>query len=135
MVLRIRYGRTDSSNATTNQEEKSAENDFLNYVRNEESDKIKELSKDPAKCLQLSQNWDLIRKCARILMATESPDLVKPVLEVLTDANPHAFKVGEIHILEGISIANSSQMIVAVLEYWATNKVRSQLFEQICFFF
>ena len=123
MVLRLRYGRTDSIIATANQDEKNFENEFLNLVRNEESDKIRELAKDPTKCLQLSQNWDLIRKCARTLMDMDSPDLVKPVLEVLTDANPHAFKVGEIHILEGIGIANSSTMILAILKYWATSKV------------
>ena len=77
MVLRLRYGRTDSIIATANQEEKNFENEFLNLVRNEESEKIRELAKDPTKCLQLSQNWDLIRKCARTLMDMDSPALVK----------------------------------------------------------
>ena len=79
MVLRLRYGRTDSTTPTTSQEDKRSENEFLDFIRNEDTEAIHELSKDAAKCLQLSQNWDFIRHCAKLLMAMESTDLIKYV--------------------------------------------------------
>ena len=77
MVLRIRYGRTDSNIPNTNQEDKKVEHEFLDLIRNEDIEAIHELSKDATKSLQISQNWDLIRNCAKTLMAMESPNLVK----------------------------------------------------------
>ncbi len=46
---------------------------------------------------------------------------VRAVLELFTASNPHAFKVGEMFILEGMSNGNS-EMIVEILQYWAVNK-------------
>ena len=38
------------------------------------------------------------------------------------NSNPHSFKVGEIFIIEGLDVLNSA-VIIAVLQYWAENKV------------
>ena len=49
--------------------------------------------------------------------------LFRIVLDLLTDANaPHAFKVGEIFILEGLNY-HSPDLIVDTLKYWALKKV------------
>ena len=44
-------------------------------------------------------------------------------MELLTDANtPHAFKVGEIFVLEGLGESNVD-FILFTLQYWAEKKV------------
>ena len=45
------------------------------------------------------------------------------VLENFVNSNPHSFKVGEIFIIEGLDVLNSA-VIIAVLQYWAENKVQ-----------
>ena len=44
------------------------------------------------------------------------------MLENFVNSNPHSFKVGEIFIIEGLDVLNSA-VIIAVLQYWAENKV------------
>jgi hypothetical protein len=73
-----RFGRTNSSIANTSVEDQNIENVFLDNIRFGETAAIQETAKDPTKSLQLSQNWELVRKCAKDVAATsENTDLLK----------------------------------------------------------
>lgn len=65
MVQFLRYGRTNSSLPAS---ENNAENSLMEMVRFGETQKIHQMSKDPAQAVLLSQNWDLVRKCAKELL-------------------------------------------------------------------
>lgn len=116
----VRFGRTDS--VICQGHEGNLENEFVDYIRFGDAQAIRHLIKDAATTVTLSQNWELVRICAKeVMSSSDNIDVLKAVLDVLTDTNPHAFKVGELFILEGMSTGNST-MVVATLQYWAVNK-------------
>lgn len=67
-----RFGRNNSCNVGSKEAEaemRTLETTFFDHIRSGEAEAILEMAKEQPKPSQLSQNWDLIKRCAKEVMA------------------------------------------------------------------
>ena len=73
-----RFKRFDSGISTTGTSvADDIETNFLEFIQHEDLDSLRNFSKDTSQKLELSQNWDLMRKSAKEIIALENITLLK----------------------------------------------------------
>ena len=78
-----RFKRFDSGVSTTGNsiaspdEKTDIETKFLDLIQNEDIETLSNFSKDSSQKLELSQNWDLMRKSAKEIISLENITLLK----------------------------------------------------------
>ena len=75
-----RFKRFDSGISTTSAADDktdSIETKFLEFIQHEDLESLRNFSKDTSQMLELSQNWDLMRKSAKEIIALENITLLK----------------------------------------------------------
>ncbi|XP_059082516.1 short transient receptor potential channel 5-like isoform X3 [Tigriopus californicus] len=117
-----RFYRDDSVLGSYN--ESKVESEFLDFIRNDDPESILKVIDDPGKTVTLSQNWNFIKRCTKEVVGTGNKELIRAVLEVLTDTNPKSFDVGELFIMETLE-AGESDLVICVLEYWMNHDLIS----------
>ena len=75
---RFDSGASTTGNSTTSPDEKTdIETKFLDLIQNEDIETLRDFSKDSSQKLELSQNWDLMRKSAKEIISLENIALLK----------------------------------------------------------
>ena len=74
-----RFKRFDSGASTTGTSSVTddVETKFLEFIQHEDLESLRNFSKDTSQKLELSQNWDLMRKSAKEIIALENITLLK----------------------------------------------------------
>ncbi|XP_040563436.1 uncharacterized protein [Lepeophtheirus salmonis] len=117
-----RFSRIDHNLTKYKLENESRiENEFLEYIRNNDFSSMETFAQDPTKTVTVSQNWDFVRLCVNKVVESGDTKLLRCVLLVMTDTNPDSYDVGEYFILETIGNGNPS-LVITVLEYWMLNR-------------
>ena len=68
---------TGNSTTTSPDEKTDIETKFLDLIQNEDIETLSNFSKDSSQKLELSQNWDLMRKSAKEIISLENIALLK----------------------------------------------------------
>ena len=76
---RFDSGASTTGNSTTSpsDEKTDIETKFLDLIQNEDIETLSNFSKDSSQKLELSQNWDLMRKSAKEIISLENIALLK----------------------------------------------------------
>ena len=82
MHMHRRFKRVDSGISTTGvsnaaDDKTDIETKFLEFIQHENLESLRDFSKDASQKLELSQNWDLMRKSAKEIIALENITLLK----------------------------------------------------------
>lgn len=93
------------------------ENDFLDAIRRGDGDYIRSQKVDPSKNLSLVQNWDFVKRCAKLITSTGNLPVLKDTIEVLVEAAVKPIEIAEVFALETVA-AKRVELTLGLLNHW-----------------